>query len=889
MRPPLSRWGHGGVLAILAGAMAGSVLQGLGQTLWPAGACAALIALLVALLLALAVLPLLRRCVLGAGPLALLLSVLWGAGAGHALTECRALSRWPSADLRQMLPQGQPQAVLAEGQITDLPQVQPDGVRLLLRVQRWQPVPGDGGWHPSDNDVQVQVFWPVEAGQAVPVVRVGQRWRLPLRWRPVRGLANFTQRDPELWAWLRGVSLTATVQARGPPQLEPHQISAAPGFLALLIREPGLAVDALREHWRDALRQHLRDWPSEVTGTLVALAVGDQPAISPEVWQLYRDTGITHLMSISGLHITALAWLAAGLLRRMWRLSPALMRRCPAADAAALGGLVIALVYALIAGFGVPAQRTVCMLAVLTALGLWRLRWNAAMTLSAVAGAVLLLDPWAWLQSGFWLCFAAVALLVLRGQRLERDARAQADVLAVQGLAPLARPPALQRLGRTLALTLGEQATLTLGLAPLTVLFFGQFSVLGLLANLVAVFWVTALVLPLLFGGLVAAPLWTVAAHLVQALLTLLRALEHSVGGVWWLPQETSWPALIAGPLAGAGVCAAVLATRGRWRVLGALALIPAVWPWPATPPDGVFELMTLDIGQGTAVLVRTRQHSLLFDTGPVYGRPPGPQGATGPPPPDAGSRVIVPVLRALGVRRLDALVLSHADLDHIGGARSVLEAVPALQALAALPEGHPLESTLRAAGTPLRHCLQGQSWVWDGVRFDIVHPLPVLEQRLGDAVRGSNAGSCVLRVQDAAGRAALIPGDTGVLQEADMLWAQQQGLYRQAGQRLGPVDVLVAPHHGSQTSSSTDWLKALRRPSDATGDQSVVLVQAGSFNRYGHPDAGVMARYAALGYTALRSDTCGAWRWRSGDALAAPQNRCWRLRYRRWWQAGEL
>jgi competence protein ComEC len=297
----------------------------------------------------------------------------------------------------------------------------------------------------------------------------------------------------------------------------------------------------------------------------------------------------------------------------------------------------------------------------------------------------------------------------------------------------------------------------------------------------------------------------------------------------------------LAAGLAGGAVL--VLPLPRRVRALGLPLLLPLVAPFVARPPPGRFELVAADVGQGSAVLVRTQSHLLLFDTGPRNG-----------PDSDAGRRVLLPLLWARGEPRVDTLVLSHADADHVGGARSILDRLPVLELRSSLADDDPLR---RGPVTHVR-CIAGQSWAWDGVRFVVLHPL-ASDYRPGVK---TNAVSCVVRVSDAAGRSALLTGDIEAPQEA--------ALAARAGAALRS-DVLLVPHHGSRTSSSETFLSAVR--------PGVAVIQVGYRSRYGHPAPEVVARYAARGIAVVRTDRCGAWTW------SLEGTRCTRSVRRRYWQ----
>jgi competence protein ComEC len=359
----------------------------------------------------------------------------------------------------------------------------------------------------------------------------------------------------------------------------------------------------------------------------------------------------------------------------------------------------------------------------------------------------------------------------------------------------------------------------------------------GPLANALAIPLVSAVITPLALAAAVLPvdALLLAAQWLVQWLLAYLEWCASLPAALWQQHVPPLWATLVA--LAGV---AWLLLPRGfPWRVSGLALMLPAVGlPAPA-PAAGEAWVTTFDVGQGLAVLVRTARHALLYDAGPAYGDT------------DSGERIIAPALRALGVGRLDALVLTHDDGDHTGGARSILEGVEVQALLHSLAERHPL---LALAGAP-RRCLRGMGWTWDGVRFELLHPVP------GRAARRRNDESCVLKVS-AGGAAMLLTGD---IERAAELGLAADGAAR--------AEALLVPHHGSRSSSSAQFLAAVR--------PRLAVASAGYRNRFGHPAAQVQASYAAAGARLLRTDRDGAVTVRLGaPAAAALTERARRARY---------
>ena len=728
------------------------------------------------------------------------LILLTGAAVAFGLVGWRSHER----QLDRLAPSLRGMEVLLTGVVATLPIRGAQGQRFVFEVesaeQRGQPVK-------VPRQVQVGVWRPAQgAGPDVapelPDFHAGDRWQLPVRLRPVHGLSNPFGGDRELHAWSQGIGAQASLRpgARWLGSTDRHAL----------------------ERWREGVSTRLQQRLQSTGhgGVLAALAVGDQDAIAPDDWQLFRRTGVAHLMAISGLHITLFAWLAVALLGRAWRLSgrlwPALLLRWPATWVAAVGGWCAAAAYALAAGWGVPAQRTVLMLALALWLRASARHWPWPVQWLVVLAAVLLLEPWAWLQAGFWLSFVAVGILMATGGPGGQSGRGR--LRAALGL-------------------LREQVVITLALTPLSLWLFGETSVVGLLANLVAIPWVSWVVTPLtLLGGLLPA-LWDLAALALDPLHRLLVFLADSDRAVW---SRAAWP----WPWALAALAGAVLAVMPWPPLLRCSGLLVLAWAlaWtPDRPALGHFRLLALDVGQGSAVLVQTRHHALLHDTGPAW-------GAAG----DAGARVVVPTLKALGVAP-DRVVVSHRDTDHAGGARAVR---------LAWPEATWLSSEASLAPTP---CHSGQQWRVDGVHFEVLSPLAEDYTPDGRGRLPSNAMSCVLRVEAADGTSAVLTGDVDAVRETRLALARPDLR----------TDLLMSPHHGSRSSSSPVLLNVWR--------PSVVIVQAGFMNRFGHPAADVLERYRARQISVFDSPSCGAAGWHS----AAPrQVTCERQHRMRYWHA---
>ena len=732
--------------------------------------------------------------------------------------------------------------VVVTGVVAAMPQRNETGTRFRLEVEA-----ATAGGAPLRLVPQLYLGWygGAMAGpggiadlQRLPAdLRAGERWEMSVRLKAPHGNSNPHGFDYELWLWEQGLQATGYVRA--------GLRDSAPRRIADTWRHP---VERARQAVRAAVFEQVPE--RQTAGLLAALIVGDQNAIERGDWDIFRATGVAHLMSISGLHITMFAWIAALLVRALWRRSRRLCLVWPAQHAALVGGIALAAAYALFSGWGVPAQRTIWMLLTIALLRLSGRQWPWPSVWLLAGAAVVTIDPWALLQPGFWLSFVAVGVLFATDRGIGAPFGSASNASATGLRSGARRLTALAHAG------LREQWVVTLALTPLTLLLFGQASLVGLLANAVAIPWVTLVITPLALAGVALPALWLPAGAAVQLLQQVLQ---------WLAALPFATVAVAAAPLwaGAAGVLGGLLLVlRLPWhaRLLGIPLLLPVLLWQAARPAAGQYELLAADVGQGNAVIVRTAGHTLVYDSGPRYG-----------PESDAGHRVLVPLLRAFD-ERVDVLVLSHSDSDHTGGAAAVLAMQPQASLLSSLAGSHELQ-VLRAS----RRCGAGQRWQWDGVDFEVLHP----EDADYDAGRKPNAMSCVLRISNGA-RTALLVGDIEQPQEARLAagvarFSQPKQASNQSSTPKDSqlrADLLLVPHHGSKTSSSDAFLDAVQ--------PSVALVQAGYRNRFGHPAAAVLERYRGRGVAVIDSAHCGAAWWRSD---AATEVRCQREAAPRYWQ----
>jgi competence protein ComEC len=689
--------------------------------------------------------------------------------------------KWEGVDLR------------ITGVVDDLPQPVERGARFTFAVEQVSTPE-------ASVPARVSLAWYAQRSKddeegVVPEVHAGERWTLVVRLSRPHGNVNPAGFDLE--AWLLEHDLRATGYVRAD---------------AANIRVDAFAggandyVQRARENIRARIVAALPDRP--YAGVLVALAIGDQRAIPETQWLTFNRTGIAHLVSISGLHVTVFAALAGGLAFAVARRSAWLTTRLPARKLAAGVGAAFAFGYVLLAGAEVPAVRTLLMLWV-GAFGLWLGRpGTAALVWLWSLFVVLLWDPWASLAPGFWLSFGAVGLLLYAG---------------AGRLSPMHPSTWRQRWWRALREGARTQWVVTIGLVPGTLALFQQISLVSALANAIAIPSVTMAIVPLALIG-IAVPvdaIWQVAHMLLGLLMAILEWLATLPAAVWAQHAPPAWTVVVAT----IGVVL-LIAPRGvPGRMLGVIWLLPLFVVRPLPLPMGGFRLNALDVGQGLAVVISTAHHALVYDTGPRFGDTV-----------DAGGRIVAPFLRGAGIRSLDALVVSHQDLDHAGGALSLLQTVPVAALWSSLPADSAIVARALARGSAQR-CAAGQQWEWDGVRFTMLYP-PASQYAI-DGIK-TNDLSCVLRIDSTYG-SALLTGDVEARGEALML--QEKAPLR--------ADVLLVPHHGSRTSSTSAFVAAVA--------PRVAIFTAGYRNRFGHPRAEVVARYERVGAALMRSDRHGA------------------------------
>ncbi|MBC2769585.1 DNA internalization-related competence protein ComEC/Rec2 [Pusillimonas sp. 7-48] len=723
----------------------------------------------------------------------------------------------------------------------------PEGVPKHIMVT-WN-APGYAGVYGRRNTP------PADFPDLVP----GQVWRMALTLKSPSGARNPSAFDYEAYVFSHGIRALGAVRGR-PAYMRDD------GWVGI-----GGSAQRARHYVREAMRPYIEGL--RYGGVLLALTIGDQASIGPADWATYNRAGLTHLISISGSHITMIAAIGGLLVLALWRRAHwrgrGLAERVPAQVAAAVAALIVAWLYCLLAGWGVPARRTFLMLAVVAATQILRVPLSMSRLLALVAVIVVVLDPWALFASGFWLSFGAVYVLMASAQWWGRHAAGH-------------RPGRRASIWFAVYMAVGLQLAITAGLMPLLALIFNDVSLVSPLVNAYAIPVVSFIVTPvsLLAGAAAIVPgLGDVARLLVwvaHGAMTLMMVPTEALAQWSWASfSVASGPATLTA-LAVAGLLIAIAPYGLPLRSLGWVFMAPALFWLPVRPAPGHWKLVALDVGQGSALVIKTATRTLVFDTGVRHG-----------PDADEGARTLLPYLRSSGVRSVDVLVVSHADTDHAGGALSLLKAISVGQSYTSFALEKDIAKSQRLLGDTqavtlpdaMTTCAYGATWNVDGVTFSFLWPLPEPQPERQRAASGTprpssdksvrstsgqrNRNACVLRVQGQH-HSVLLTGDIGAAEERRLL-----------ARGLGPTDVVVAAHHGSRFSSSQAFVQATQ--------PTHVISQNGWQNRYGHPAPAVQQRWEASGAHFWRTDWHGAL---TVDSTAAGLRvTAERVQHRRYWQ----
>ncbi|MCW8935730.1 MAG: DNA internalization-related competence protein ComEC/Rec2 [Gammaproteobacteria bacterium] len=669
------------------------------------------------------------------------------------------------------------QNILLEGVVDNLPAINETSVRFNLKVKRYLSINGQkSDILPANLPDKVRLSW----FHYKEEIHNGEHWQLLVRLKQPHGMFNPGGFDYEKWLYQENIQATGYIR-------KSHQ------NIKLSKKDNG--INRLREK----LQLILSDLPdSTYKGLLQALTIGQKSKISSEQWEVLRLTGTNHLMAISGLHIGLIAVMTFVLVS--WLVPGFLCLYLSSSQIAALASLLVAGFYAMLAGFTVPTQRAFIMLLVMMLAILLKRPVFSLNTLALSLIAVLIINPVNVLSVGFWLSFIAVLII-----SLVSNSRVQVKQLHLN----------------TLLQSIRVQWLIALGMLPLSVLLFQQGSLISPVANMLAIPLVGMLIVPLcLLASLISVvsldlSVWvfTLTSDVLAYIWLILEWLSELPFNNW---QRSTVP-LLHSVLALIGVVILLLPKGLTVRFYGLFLLIPLLnYEYPK-PQQGAFWIDVLDVGQGLSVLIRTREKSLLYDTGAKFSKNF-----------DIGEKVVVPYLKYIGLNQLNTLMISHGDNDHAGGVKSVLNK---LGTQSILGESSYIKKELSTYKTA-NFCKAGQKWTWNAVNFEVLHPV-LSYKRL-------NNRSCVLKVWNQH-YSLILPGDIESKAERDML--------KNSADKL-KTDILLVPHHGSNTSSSINWL-------EKTAPQ-VAIVSAGYRNRFGHPTDKVLKNYEIMTSRVLNTAISG-------------------------------
>ncbi len=690
--------------------------------------------------------------------------------------------------------------IILQGKIKDIPDDRQDGVRFRFKIEQA---------FLAETSEKINLSGVVRLGwfQAVKEIHADQYWQLKVRLKRPSGFINPGGFDYEKWLFSQRIVATGYVRKwQGN-----HRLQSPQKWLN------SYSVNSLRETINRKIQQQVKDKAS--AAVLSALTVALRNRLDETQWQLLQKTGTSHLIAISGLHIAVIAGFAFFPVMLIWRIFPRLNEKIPLQIAAGIASVLLATAYALLAGFSLPTQRALLMVIVVMIGVASRKNYNNSAILATALMLVLLFDPLAAMSISFWLSFSAVALILLILKR------------------QISKP-------RFHVLTL--QLVLSLGMLPLTLLFFSQGSLSAPLANLVAIPWVSVLVVPV---SLLAVIFLAVSDYISSALFdvssTAIHFLFEYLELLGKLPFSTVMSASLPFSyllLAISGIMVIILPKGFPARWLGFILLLPAFLYTGEKLQQDDFSFSLLDVGQGSAAVIHTANHTLVYDTGTRLS-----------PNFDIGKLVVIPYLRFKGVKKVDMLILSHNNLDHRGGAKAIINQYGIKNILSS--------DTQILDETSVTACVAGQKWQWDGVTFEMLWPDPDSDTHLN-----KNNRSCVLRVSNAL-HSLLLTGD--IQRKAETLLSQKY-------QDKIKSEVIMVPHHGSKTSSSDIFLD--------TVSPALAVVSAGYRNRFGHPGEKIIKRYATHAIQILDTIHAGEIEiFFSGKQNSLKTNR-YRIAQRRFW-----
>jgi len=723
--------------------------------------------------------------------------------------------------------------LLIEGQVSGIPVSNGKVQRFEFEVTAFR-VLGENNESAVERSLPRKVRLNWYYGQPV---KAGEKWQLEVRLKPPHGFMNPGGFDYEAWLFQHGIDATGYIRKS-----------------ALNIRqqaETKILSMAFVDYIRQLLSQRIDAIASKQPGTaqsgdnhgayalLKALAIGDKSSISTQQWRVLTNTGTSHLMAISGLHVGLAAFFAYLLVRRI--VPVFVMKRIPAQHVALAAGMFVALLYALIAGLSIPTQRAIIMLFVLSVMMLIRRNHRPLDSLGFAIVLVLLVDPLAVLSVGFWFSFSAVAVIFISINSGAAGVQQQHEPYQSRWLNILLNLKS--QVMRVLKQWIRLQLLISVFLLPLSLFMFQQVSLVSPLANLLLIPYVSFLVVPVVLLAIVfslvsqaaAAVLFNLAAGLLEIIWPMLSSLALQpyallVQGdfdviklllvtfamllIYFSKQLSCF--IVNQPF----IKFKKKTVISSVRIVAILSFIPLFFSKNPVLNSADYQLVVLDVGQGSAAVIQTQNHVLVFDAGARFSDRL-----------DLGRSVVIPYLRTQNIRTLDRLIISHGDADHIGGAQAILDEYAETTLI-----GQDIEN-LNAITKQV--CYEGMKWRWDEVDFEFLSP-SAADLSLTKSDKRNNR-SCVLRVSSNAG-SVLFTGDIEKKTEKKLLDNFTAKL---------SSDVLIVPHHGSNTSSGDLFIEAV--------NPEISLFSVGYKNRYRLPSNKVITRYQSSGRELLRTDHSGA------------------------------
>lgn len=662
--------------------------------------------------------------------------------------------------------------LVISGYISSLPQSDQWGARFEFKINELQ----------FQNKIEypnayVRLSWKINS--EIIKLRVGDKWHLHVKLKRIHGIRSPGAFDFEAWALQKAIRANGYVIANTENRLISHHIYKYPiarfrQYLQIKIHE--LSPKTPTSHW------------------LMSLIIGERQGISQEDWRILRNTGTNHLMAIAGLHIGIIAGFMHLFVSWIWRRIPRLVLFKPAAEIGACASLFIAFIYSEVSGFSIPAQRACLMLSIIILATLSKRVIQSWTAWSLALLIVLLINPLSILTESFWLSFCTLALIII----------------GMQGR--LSPSGVWWKWGRV-------QWVIAIGLIPITLFFYQEFSLVSFIANSIAIPWLGFAILPFCFLSSIILLISPQVAHL------LLLIADKSLASLWKFlafmanMELATWhvyiPSIGLFFLMMVGFCILLLpaGVRGKW--IGIIWILPVILNKPLTPNRNDFWLTILDVGQGLAIVVQTKNHLMIYDAGPNY------NGHM-----DMGEDVIIPYLKTQNIKKIDKLIISHGDNDHIGGAQALIHAFPINEIQTSVPEKFKINTS--------HSCLAGESWKWDNVNFTFLYPNK-------NQLHLGNDSSCVLKINNRK-HAVLLTGDIEKSAEKYLV-SQNQNILKS--------DILIVPHHGSKTSGLAEFI-ALVHP-------KIVVYAIGYKNRYHFPHPNIFEAYKKINSIPFDTVTSGA------------------------------